>query len=98
MENFASILDIANTQDHTLWDEGIWLLNWADKNVSEQNKRDFVDHCQGSWEILEQSLSNCTPDSSFEGAPSWDEIRKRIDQNDVFDLRNYPRLVRRKNK
>lgn len=73
MKNFKSILSAA--QNAPIWEEGKFLLNWAEKNASQEDKDSFVEWVDGDMSNIIDVMPRHETNDFFEGAPSWDEIR-----------------------
>lgn len=73
-ENFQRNFSHRKQRRNTLWAEGVALLNWVDKNASEENKESFVEWAEGDFENVEK-IGNYPTTEFFENAPSWEELK-----------------------
>lgn len=78
METFKEIIKAA--KNAPIWEEGKFLLNWAKKNASKEDKDAFVEWVDGYMSNVIDVMPGHATSDFFEGAPSWDEIRGILEQ------------------
>lgn len=78
METFKEIIKAA--QNAPIWEEGKFLINWANRNASQEDKDAFVEWVDGDMSNVIDVMPNHETTEFFDGAPSWEEIKEILEQ------------------